>query len=82
MSDCDCALRSFWDGPCPEHSYPNLPSPLPATSKFSDYGATIEIEFNKFFDPIIEQAAAELGFSLALSLRPLYEKGTQETPDV
>jgi hypothetical protein len=66
---CDCALRSFWDGPCEEHTRdPKLLDPVDA-KKFSDYGAAVSIEWNKMLDPIIEQAAIELGWAAGHSVK-------------
>ena len=60
--DCDCALRSFWDGPCEYHLAEYfITKDVPA--KFTDYGAACQVEINKCIDPIIEQAAIELGWA-------------------
>jgi hypothetical protein len=61
MSNCDCALRNFWDGPCDEH-LAEYQKTLQAPAKFTDYGAAVDIEFYKVWDPIIDQAAAEIGW--------------------
>jgi hypothetical protein len=66
--DCDCALRSFWDGPCEYHLAEHLTTKS-APKKFTDYGTVVQIELNKYFDPIIEQCAAELGWAAGRSVK-------------
>ena len=61
IQDCDCALRSFWDGPCEYHTSHPL-NDVDLEKKFSDYGAACQIELNKAIDPIVEQCAKELGW--------------------
>jgi hypothetical protein len=68
LQDCDCSLRSFWDGPCEYHLHEELNNPV-LEKKFSDYGAAVTIEFNKLFDPIIEECARELGWKAGQSVQ-------------
>ena len=67
IQDCDCALRSFWDGPCEYHLHEELNDPG-LEKKFTDYGAACTVEINKCLDPIIEQAAKELGWQAGKEL--------------
>ena len=68
FQDCDCSLRSFWDGPCEYHLYEELNNPV-LEKKFSDYAAACTIEINKMLDPIIEQSAIELGWKAGQSVQ-------------
>jgi hypothetical protein len=67
MNNCDCALRSFWDGPCEYHTNHPL-NDANLEKKFCDYGAACQIELNKVIDPFIEEAAKELGWQAGRSI--------------
>lgn len=67
MNNCDCALRSFWDGPCEYHLHEELNDPG-LEKKFTDYGAACTVEINKCLDPLIEEAAKELGWQAGRSI--------------
>ena len=72
MSNCDCALRSFWDGPCSEHAT-EYAITHDGPAKFSDYGAAVDIERNKAIDPMVEQAAKELAFKAGEEIDKAFE---------
>lgn len=67
---CDCALRSFWDGPCPKHSTQTLGD----YAEYADYSSFSRISLSQSERAMVDDAARELAYRAGLSMNQLWEQ--------
>lgn len=72
-SDCDCALRSFWDGPCKYHLEEwRRVQASGEIGSYADYSSFASFASKTSIDEAVGQAAADLGHQAGLHVSDLW----------